>query len=237
MTQVIVALDVPSKDDAMQLVARLGDACDFYKVGLQLYAADGPAVVRWLREQGKSVFVDLKAHDIPNTVRGVARSAAALGASLLTVHAAGGEAMLRAAVEGAGAAGGSGCGVLGVTVLTSLDSAAYSAASGRAEVDLPEEVGRLAGIAHAAGLFGIVCSGREASRVRARFGGDFRILVPGVRPAGGGADDQVRTVTPGEAAAAGASYVVLGRMVSAAADPAQVVTGVKRELASSPITT
>ena len=162
VTRPIVALDVPSFDDAVALVDRLGDTCDFYKVGLELYAAAGPDIVEWLRTEEKSVFVDLKAHDIPNTVRGVARSVAALGASLLTVHGAGGEAMIRAAVEGAGAQDGSGCGILVVTVLTSFDAAGYCRDGAAGESTSSTDVRRLARVAKVAGAFGVVCSGREA---------------------------------------------------------------------------
>lgn len=231
MTRAVIALDVPSFDAATALVQRLGAGADFYKVGLELYAADGPRVVRWLREQGKDVFVDLKAHDIPNTVRGVARSVAALGASLLTVHASGGTPMIAAAVEGAGAQDGSGCGILAVTVLTSFDAAGYGAASGRADVDIAAEVERLAGLTAAAGAHGIVCSGHEAARIHDRFAGAVRTLVPGVRLAGGATHDQARVVTPGEARAAGASYIVVGRAVTAAADPESALAAVQAALA------
>jgi orotidine-5'-phosphate decarboxylase len=219
VTRPIVALDVPTFDAAVSMVDMLGDECDFYKVGLQLYAADGPDTVEWLRAEGKSVFVDLKAHDIPNTVRGVAQSVAALGASLFTVHGAGGEAMVRAAVEGAGAQNGSGCGVLVVTVLTSFDAAGYAAAVGKATIDVPAEVDRLADVAAAAGAHGVVCSGHEAGRVRDRFQGTLRTLVPGVRPAG--------------AATAGAGYVILGRAVTAAADPREAFLTIRAELSAA----
>lgn len=235
MTRPIVALDVPSFEQARALVGRLGADADFYKVGLELYAADGPRAVEWLRGEGKEVFVDLKAYDIPNTVLGVARSVAALGASLLTVHGAGGERMVRAAVEGAGGQDGTGCGVLVVTVLTSFDAAGYAAASGRGPVDIGAEVERLAAIASAAGAHGIVCSGHEVARIRARFGPSLRPLVPGVRPAGGAAHDQARVVTPSAASEAGAAYVVLGRAVTAAADPAAALRGIRAELAERPL--
>ena len=220
MTTPIVALDVPSLARARAIVDTLGAACDFYKVGLQLFVAEGPPVVSWLREQAKRVFLDLKLHDIPNTVRGAARSAAAHGASLLTVHASGSSAMLAAAVEGAGAQDGTGCGVLAVTVLTSLTASDVEVAWGRPIASVEDEVVRMAGIARAAGTFGIVCAGTEAAAVQAVHGVALRVLVPGVRDAGGAADDQSRVVTPAQAAAAGAAYVVLGRMVTAAADPA-----------------
>lgn len=228
MTRPIVALDVPSYDEAVRVVRTLGAAADFYKVGLELYAADGPRVLRWLRDEGKDVFVDLKAYDIPNTVRGVARSVAALGASLLTVHAIGGSAMLQAAVEGAGAQDGTGCGILAVTVLTSFDAPGYAAATGHETVDVAAEVERLAGLAAGAGAHGVVCSGHEAAAVGARYGGaGLRTLVPGVRLTGGATHDQARVSTPEAVAAAGASYLVIGRAVTAAADPAAAMAAVR----------
>lgn len=228
----IVALDVPDRAGAAALVARLGDACDFYKVGLELYAAEGPSVVAWLREQGKQVFVDLKLHDIPNTVRGAARSVARLGASLLTVHASGGEAMVAAAVAGAleGAPNGT-CGILGVTILTSLDGAAVGAAWGRDAVDVTAEVQRLAGIVVRGGGAGIVCSGHEAAPVRAAFGDRLGLLIPGIRLPGGEAHDQARVMTPAAAAEAGARWLILGRAVTGAADPVAAMAAVRAGVA------
>ena len=233
MTTPIVALDVPSLAQARSLVDALGPACDFYKVGLQLFVAEGPAAVSWLRGQGKRVFLDLKLHDIPNTVRAAAQSAVAHGASLLTVHASGSRAMLEAAVEGAGAQDGSGCGVLAVTILTSLTAADVELAWGRPVPSLHDEVLRLATIARGAGAFGIVCAGTEAGAVRAAHGAALRVLVPGVRDAGGAVHDQTRVVTPAQAAAAGAAYVVLGRMVTAAADRPAAYAAAVAQLALS----
>jgi orotidine-5'-phosphate decarboxylase len=221
--QAIVALDVPDRAAAARLVDRLGDAGDFYKVGLELYTAEGPDVVRWLRGLGKEVFLDLKFHDIPNTVRGACRSAARLGVRLTTVHAYGGPAMLAAAVEGAREQGDGGCGVLAVTVLTSHSAADLGAAVGRTVDDVPAEVLRLAEAARGAGAHGVVCSGHEVAAVRAAHGAALAPLVPGVRLAGGAAHDQARVVTPGEAIVRGARYVVLGRAVTAAADPAEAL--------------
>jgi orotidine-5'-phosphate decarboxylase len=217
----IVALDVPTLAGAAALVERLGDACDFYKVGMELFTAEGPAVVSWLRARGRDVFLDLKFHDIPNTVRAATRSAARLGARLVTVHAYGGSAMLAAAVEGAGPQGADGCGVLAVTVLTSHTAESLGATLGRAVTSAEDEVLRLAATARDAGAHGVVCSGHEAATVRAAFGSALRPLVPGVRLAGGASHDQARVVTPSEAARAGAAYVVLGRTVTAAPDPAR----------------
>ena len=227
----IVALDVPDRAAAVSLVDRLGDACDFYKVGLELYTAEGPDVVRWLRGLGKDVFLDLKFHDIPNTVRGACRSAARLGVRLATVHAYGGPTMLAAAVEGAGDQGPSGCGILAVSVLTSHSAADLGAAVGRPVEDVTAEVLRLAGLARAAGTHGLVCSGHEAAAVRAAHGDALAPLVPGVRLAGDAAHDQARVVTPGDAAAAGARYVVLGRAVTAASDPVAAMRAAHAALA------
>jgi orotidine-5'-phosphate decarboxylase len=172
------------------------------------------------------VFLDLKLHDIPNTVAGGVRGAAAMGARLVTVHATGGLTMLRAAVDAAG----SKCGVLAVTVLTSLTADEVGVSWGRDSVDVGDEVLRLADLAAEAGAHGIVCSGREARAVRDRFGADLAVLVPGVRAAGGAMQDQARVVTPEEAAAAGATYVVVGRMVTAAPDRAAAMAAVRAEL-------
>ena len=226
----IVALDVPHLEGALALVGRLGDACRFYKVGSELFTAEGPRVVRRLRDAGCDVFLDLKFHDIPNTVRAGVRSGAALGAALVTVHAGGGRAMLEAAVEGAGDR----CAVLAVTVLTSLDATSLGEAWGRERLAVRDEVLRLAALARSAGAHGIVCSGEEAADVRARHGAALRLLVPGVRLAGGAAHDQARVVTPSQAAAAGASYVVVGRAVTSAVDPEAAMAAINRELRDAP---
>lgn len=211
----IVALDFPDAQSALRMVEVLGDSCRFYKVGSELFTAAGPQIVQTLRALGMDVFLDLKYHDIPNTVRGAARSAAATGAKLLTVHASGGRSMIEAAVEGAGDS----CGVMGVTVLTSLDAASLRRALGGKALELSGEVLRLAGECAAAGARGVVCSGLEAKKIRARYADKLHLLVPGIRSAGVKSDDQKRSVTPAEAARAGATYIVLGRMVTAAADP------------------
>lgn len=212
----IVALDFGTESAALALVERLGGRCSFYKVGSELFTAAGPRVVERLRGAGHEVFLDLKLHDIPNTVAGAVRSAALAGATLVTVHASGGGAMVRAAVE---AAAESGARIVCVTVLTSLDAAALAAAWGRPALDVPAEVERLAGVAAGCDVYGVVCSGLEVAALRARFGDQLAYVVPGVRLAGDAAGDQARVVTPAAAAQAGASYVVLGRTVTAAADP------------------
>jgi orotidine-5'-phosphate decarboxylase len=231
----IVALDVSTTDEALTLAGRIGDRCRFYKVGSELFTAAGPAIVHALQDElGADVFLDLKFHDIPNTVAGAVRSAAGLGVRLLTVHAAGGRAMLSAAQEAAqgASARGSACEVLAVTVLTSLDAAALGDAWGRSAVSVEREVVRLAGDAAACGLHGVVCSGAEAGAVRVAFGDRLALLVPGIRLTGASAHDQRRVMTPAAAQAAGARYLVLGRAVTAAADPRRAMDAVLSELSA-----
>jgi orotidine-5'-phosphate decarboxylase len=222
----IVALDFPTADLALKMVERIGNACRFYKVGGELFTAAGPQVVQTLRALGNDVFLDLKLHDIPNTVRGAARSAAAIGAKLLTVHATGGREMIAAAVEGAGDR----CGVLGVTILTSLDAAMLRTAWGRKTLEVYGEVLRLAGECAGVGAHGVVCSGLEASKIGAKYGDKLKLLVPGIRAAGGKIDDQKRSVTAAEAAKAGANYIVLGRMITEAKDPRTELQAVMRSI-------
>jgi len=232
----IVALDVATAQEALGLARTLGDSCRFYKVGSELFTAVGPGVVHALQDElGADVFLDLKLHDIPNTVAGAVRSAAALGVRLLTVHASGGQAMLRAAQEAAqgAAARGNACELLAVTVLTSFDGASLGAAWGREGVEVEREVLRLAADAAAAGLHGVVCSGAEAAAVRAVHGDRLALLVPGIRLAGGSVHDQRRVMTPAAAQAAGARYLILGRAVTAAADPRRAMQTVLTELATA----
>jgi orotidine-5'-phosphate decarboxylase len=225
----IVALDVGTTAAALKLVDDLGDSCRFYKIGTELFTAEGPAVVRAIQERGASIFLDLKFHDIPNTVKGAVRSAATLGAELVTVHASGGKAMLEAAAAGAREVG-PGCKVLAVTVLTSMDGPALSTVWGRQVRDVEAEVVRQAKLAADARLHGIVCSGKEASAVRTRFADKLATLVPGVRLPGGDTQDQARVVTPREAADAGARYIVLGRAVTAAKSPTDAMKQVLSDL-------
>ena len=232
--RIIVALDVPSAERALTLADSLGPDCDFVKVGSELFTAAGPRVVRDLASGAadgtpRDIFLDLKFHDIPATVRGGARSAAALGATLLTVHASGGREMIEAAVDGAGAK----CGVLAVTVLTSLDAEVLGEVWGRSVADLTEEALRLADMARSAGAHGVVCSGHEAAAIRERHGEALKLLVPGIRLAGGNVHDQRRVSTPASAVAAGASYLILGRAVTAADDPVAALARARREAESA----
>ena len=214
--RLIVALDVSTAAAAQKIVAAVGDSALTYKVGMQLYTAEGPQVVRDLVASGRRVFLDLKYHDIPNTVGAAVSEAAKLGVSMLTVHASGSGKMLRAAVEAAKTRPE--LMVLAVTVLTSMDGNDLEKIGVRGTVE--DSVVRLATIALANGCQGVVTSAREASTLRAELGDKFAIVTPGVRPAGTSVGDQVRVVTPAEAIASGASHIVVGRPITEAADPA-----------------
>ena len=214
--RLIVALDVSSAAAAQKIVAAVGDSALTYKVGMQLYTAVGPQVVRDLVASGRRVFLDLKYHDIPNTVGAAVAEAEKFGVSMLTVHAAGSGKMLRAAVDAAKVRPD--LTVLAVTVLTSMDSQDLEKIGIRGSVE--DSVVRLATIALANGCQGVVTSAREASTLRAELGHNFAIVTPGVRPAGSNVGDQVRVVTPAEAIAAGASHIVVGRPITEAPDPA-----------------
>jgi orotidine-5'-phosphate decarboxylase len=220
--RVFVALDLPSLAEAVALADRLGDDAPRVKVGLELFAAAGPEAVRAFA--GREVFLDLKLHDIPETVRRAAEAAAAHGARWLTVHAAGGRAMLEAAVAGAGAR----CGILAVTVLTSLE-AADLAADGH-PLDPAALCVRRAELAITAGCAGVIASPREAAAIRAAVGPAALIVTPGVRPVGAATGDQKRVDTPRAAIAAGASAVVVGRPIRDAPDPRAALRAIIREL-------
>jgi len=214
--RLIVALDVSTAAAAQKIVTAVGDCALTYKVGMQLYTAEGPQIVRDLVASGRRVFLDLKYHDIPNTVGAAVAEAEKLGVSMLTVHSAGSGKMLSAAVEAAKARPE--LIVLAVTVLTSMDENDLEKISIRGTVE--DTVMRLATIALANGCQGVVASAREASTLRAELGDRFAIVTPGVRPAGTNVADQVRVVTPAEAIASGASHIVVGRPITEAADPA-----------------
>jgi orotidine-5'-phosphate decarboxylase len=228
LDKLIVALDFPSADAAMALVGRLDGCCRWFKVGMELYYAAGNRVIEALRERGFEVFLDLKLHDIPNTVAGAVRSVTGLGASLLTIHADGGERMMRAAAQAASQPGTPR--LLAVTVLTSMDEADLHAIG---VVDEPEtQVLRLARLAQTAGIDGLVCSAEEVAAVRAAMGPQALLVVPGIRPEGGG-DDQRRVASAAEAIARGASMLVVGRPITQATDPARAASGILAEIASS----
>jgi orotidine-5'-phosphate decarboxylase len=224
--RLIVALDVSSAAAAQKIVAAVGDSALTYKVGMQLYTAEGPPVVRDLVASGRRVFLDLKYHDIPNTVGAAVAEAAKLGVSMLTVHASGSGRMLQAAVEAAKMRPE--LMVLAVTVLTSMDEQDVEKIGMRGS--LAVSVLRLAKIALAHGCQGIVTSAREAATVRAELGDDFAIVTPGVRPLGSSVGDQVRVVTPADAIKAGASHIVVGRPITEAADPAAAARAILAEI-------
>ena len=226
--RLIVALDVASAVEARRIVTSLGDSIQFYKVGMQLYTAEGPGVVRDLVMSGKKVFLDLKYHDIPNTVAAATREAAQLGVSMLTLHASGGTKMLRAAVDAAKQSD-SKLAVLAVTVLTSMDE--NDLAETGIQDSIAEQAVRLGKIALSAGCAGVVSSAREVKALRASLGSGFLAVTPGVRPAGAAHGDQARVVTPAEAIAAGATNIVVGRPITAAADPVLEAQKILQEIA------
>jgi orotidine-5'-phosphate decarboxylase len=225
--ELAIAFDVPTLDDALALDARLGEGPELAKIGLELFTATGPRAVSALRERGRRVFLDLKLHDIPNTVRGAAASAARCGADLLTVHAMGGAAMVAAAVEGIAAAGGS-TRVVAVTVLTSLDAAALPPGFER-PLDVPSLVARLLAMSLGAGAAGIVCAAPDLEGVRRIHGRPFFAVTPGIRPAGGATQDQARVSTIADAVRQGAGLLVLGRAVTGAPDPRAALAAARLE--------
>jgi len=235
LDRLIVALDFPSAEPALELADRLQGVCRWFKVGMELYCAAGNSVVARLRERGFEVFLDLKLHDIPNTVAGAVRSVTGVGASLLTIHACGGERMMRAAVEAASAPGAPR--LLAVTVLTSMDAAELravgvgDAAGARGLVEA--QVLRMARLAVAAGIDGLVCSAEEARAVREAAGPAALLVVPGIRPTGVEAGDQRRVATPAGAIARGASMLVVGRPITRATDPADAAAAILAEITSA----
>jgi len=228
--RLIVALDVPDAPAATALVNQLEDSCRWFKVGLELFVAAGPAVLKPLVARGHSVFLDLKFNDIPNTVAGAVRSAAALGVRMITLHAAGGPAMLaaaRAALEGITDPPE----LLAVTVLTSMDQAQLGAIglkrSPAAQVEL------LARMGLAAGIRGFVCSPQEVATLRSLTGPEGVLVIPGIRPAGAATGDQKRIATPADALRAGASYLVVGRPITQAPDPAEAAEAILKEMSEA----
>ncbi len=215
MAELILALDLPDRTSALHMLDRL-PSLRWVKIGSILMTAEGPALIRELTGRGLSVFLDLKWHDIPNTVRGAVTAARELGVRMTTVHLLGGPSMLRAAAE---AAGGD-VAVVGVTVLTSLDEAEYAHTIGRPSVRLLDEAARLARIGMSAGLAGVVSSPLEVDRLRSGLGPDPLIVVPGIRGPADDRGDQSRTATPAEAVRLGATHLVVGRPILQASDPA-----------------
>ncbi|HUP88869.1 MAG TPA: orotidine-5'-phosphate decarboxylase [Longimicrobiales bacterium] len=232
MDRIIVALDVPSATAAFGMIDRLGEAVSFYKVGSPLFTRCGPDIIRELKQRKKRVFLDLKYHDIPNTVASAVESAATLDVDLLTVHANGGGNMIRAAKN---AAGENGPRILAVTILTSFGIDDVEQVWGKQLNSLREEVTRLATLAVDAGADGVVASPLEVEALKRRHGAGFLVVTPGIRPAGGDAGDQVRTASAGAAVRSGADYIVVGRPVLEAADPKAVVMQMHDDIASQAV--
>jgi len=230
--RIIIALDVPTKEEGITLVSRLKDARTF-KVGLELFTAEGPALFRKLKALRKDIFLDLKLHDIPNTVAGAVRSAFKHGVQMMTIHASGGREMMAKAAEvarqTAAETGRPKPVLLGVTILTSLKGGDLEEVGMGA--DVAAQVLRLAGLAKAAGLDGVVCSPQEIEVLRREYGRDLVIVTPGIRPVWAAAQDQKRIMTPAEAVAKGADYLVIGRPVTGAPSPNEAFLRVVEELA------
>lgn len=224
-----IAFDVPTLEAALALDEKLGRGPELAKVGLELFTACGPEAVKALKARGRRVFLDLKLHDIPNTVRGAAASAAKLGADLLTVHATGGAGMVAAAVEGIReVAPRDGTRVVAVTLLTSLDPTAMPPGFTQ-PFDLHAVAAALTAEAERAGALGVVCSAADLAGVRAKLGRAFYAVTPGIRPAGGDTHDQKRVATVESAVRDGASLLVLGRAITAAPDPAVALAAAREE--------
>lgn len=229
--RVIVALDCGA-DEAVALADKLAGKASWVKVGMTLYYAEGPAIIKMFKRRGFNVFLDLKFHDIPHQVEGAARSAAASGADMITMHTVGGVAMMQAAQRGAEAGadeiGSDVPATLGITVLTSMDADALAATGVTRE--LADQVRALAAQTQEAGISGVVASPQEASMLRELLGPDAYIVTPGVRPAGADLGDQSRVATPAQAFANGASHIVVGRPITKAADPVAAFEAIAREV-------
>lgn len=224
-TKILAALDVDTLEEALALADQLEGNVDGFKVGMQLVTRQGPDAVRLLKERGYCVFLDMKFHDIPNTVAGAVRSAASLGADITTVHACGGPEMLRAAAK---AAEGTGLLVAAVTVLTSSDAATLNAAGVSSSVE--DQVARLARLALESGIPAVVASPKEIGLIREVSQGKLKIITPGVRPSWAAAGDQKRVMTPAEAASAGADWLVIGRPITAASSPREAAFRIRQEM-------
>jgi orotidine-5'-phosphate decarboxylase len=229
-SSLIVALDVPDRNAALNAVKQLSGHVGFFKIGLELFTHEGPRLVEEIRDLGEKIFLDLKLHDIPNTVKGAVRSVCALGVQMLTVHASGGPKMLEAAYQEAQASSAPPL-ILAVTALTSLSDADIQnlGVTGTAE----QWVARLAQIASDSGIRGVVASAKELPMLRAKFQDKLQFVIPGIRPAGAALQDQSRAVTPGEAILAGANYIVVGRPILQASNPAAAADAIVAEISQA----
>ena len=232
MAELIVALDVNSRAEAEAKVRLLGDAVNFYKIGLELFTAEGPDVVKAVKSFGKKVFLDLKFHDIPRTVERAVTSGGRLGVDLMTIHSVGGKAMIRAAADAAAAFGVEGPKILAVTVLTSLDAGDLTDI-GVADRTPAEQVQAMGRLALGNGAAGIVCSPKEVRAMREMLGPEALLVTPGVRPAGAAVGDQKRVATPGEAVRDGSTHLVVGRPTLAADDPVAAARAIAAEMAAA----
>ena len=230
MSQLIVALDVQTREEAVAKIRTIGEAVDFYKIGLELFTAEGPDVVKAVKDLGKKVFLDLKFHDIPRTVERAVKSGGKLGVDLLTIHSVGGKAMIQAARAAADEFGERGPRILAVTVLTSLDQGDLADVGilGRTPA---EQVAAMAGFAVLNGAHGLVCSPREVGALSRSLKVGTLFVTPGVRPAGAEVGDQKRVATPADAVRDGATHLVVGRPILAAADPAAAARAIREEMA------
>lgn len=232
--RLIVALDYHTMEDAQSLVRALGASVSYYKVGMELYYSVGAEIVRWLKQEGKQVFLDLKLHDIPNTVASGLCSLMNLGADIMNVHASGGYTMMKTAADRLreeAARRGQDCPkLIAVTVLTSINQADWDDLG--QTVQIKSAVVRWAKLAQKAGLDGVVASPNEAALIRGACGPDFLIVTPGVRQAGDGADDQSRIATPAQALGEGASHIVVGRPIRQAADPVAAAEAIIKEISA-----
>jgi orotidine-5'-phosphate decarboxylase len=226
--RVIVALDFPDGGQAMQFVAGLQPGSCRLKIGKELFTREGPALVRQFVDRGFDVFLDLKFHDIPNTVARACEAAAALGVWMVNVHASGGRKMMEAARTALDDSPGRRPLLIAVTVLTSMGPEDLQELG--LDIEPAEQVSRLAALTKVSGLDGVVCSPREAGTLRAQMGPNFKLVTPGVRPKGAPTDDQARVLSPGEAIRTGADYLVIGRPVTRAADPAAVLAAINAEI-------
>lgn len=229
----IVALDVPDRAAALRVVDQLAGHVGFFKVGLEIFTREGPSLVEEIRNRGEKVFLDLKLHDIPNTVRGAVRSACQLGVQMLTIHASGGPAMLSAACEEAQSSGSPPL-LLAVTALTSLSLENVRTLGIGGSIE--DWVERLAMLAYDSGIRGIVASSKELPMLRRKFQADMRLVIPGIRPAGSALQDQSRTATPGEAIRAGADFIVVGRPILQAPNPAMAADAIVADIAQARLT-
>jgi len=223
----IVALDVPDRSAALKAVDQLSGHVGYFKLGLEIFTREGPRLVEEIRDRGEKIFLDLKLHDIPNTVKGAVRSACQLGVHMLTVHASGGAKMLEAASQEAQSTEAAPL-ILAVTALTSLSEEEIQRVGVAGSVE--QWVERLAEMAYQSGIRGLVASSKELPMLRSKFQNSMRYVIPGIRPTGAAVQDQSRIATPSEAVRAGASYIVVGRPILQAADPAQAADAIISEI-------